>query len=55
MGHQIKEVARTRKQLWKGIAFAKNILSTENSLQDGKKQEMIKCLSEKYLIKSKKR
>ena len=55
MDHQIKEVSRTRKQLWKGIAIAKNILSAQNSLQDGKKQEMIKCLSDKYLTKSKKR
>jgi hypothetical protein len=52
MDHQIKEVAHIRRQLWKGFNIAKNILIASNPKKDSKKNEMIKCLSDKYLGKS---
>lgn len=52
MDHQIKEVVHIRKQLWKGFNIAKNILVSESPKKEGKKNEMIKCLSDKYLAKT---
>lgn len=51
MDHQIKEVVRTRKQLWKGFNIAKSLLQ-QDAQQENRKNEMIRCLSDKYLAKS---
>jgi hypothetical protein len=49
MDHQIREVVHTRRQLWKGFSIAKTLL--EQGPQQDRKNEMIRCLSDKYLAK----
>lgn len=48
MDHQIKEVIRTRKQLWKGLTMVKGLLQDHQQ----RSTEIVRSLSDKYLAKS---
>jgi hypothetical protein len=50
MDHQIREVVKTRRQLWKGFSIAKTLI--QQGPQEDRQREMIRCLSDKYLAKS---
>ena len=52
MDHQIKEVVHTRKQLWKGFNLAKELIREDSITHSIKNREMIKCISDKYLLKN---
>lgn len=48
MDHQIKEVVRTRRQLWKGLSMVRGLLQDHQQHNN----DMVRSLSDKYLARA---